>query len=161
HIAETLHALHEAGALVEGLRPDQVVRTADGRVRWADLSTLLPLPVPAGALIRATPYTAPELMLGSDRVEARADLYHFGALLFSLHVGRELTEIDFERPGVPKDFIPLFPEVHPLLGRLVSKTFCRDLTQRFPTEEAAKEDPTGFAELLRVLEVCQRTLDRV
>ncbi len=159
--AEALDALHRAGALVEGLRPDAVVVTGDDRVCFGDLSVLLPLPVPADAPIRATHYTAPELVFAKEQADARADLYHFGALLFSLHVGRELTEMDFDRPGVPKDFFPLYPEIHPLIGRLIVKTFCRDVAQRFPTDEAAKEDATGFAELLRTLDTCGRVLDRV
>src|SRR5262249_22754920 len=150
-VAEALLGLHQAAALIEGVRPDAVVVTADGQVRFTDLSGLLPLPVPADAPVRATHYTAPELVFDKEHADARADLYHFGALLFSLHVGRELVEMDFERPGVPKDFFPLYPEVHPLFGRLMAKTFCREPGHRFPTEEAAKEDPTGFAELLHTL----------
>ena len=45
--------------------------------------------------------------------DARAGLYSFGGLLYSLHVGRELTEMDFDRPGNPKPFIPRFPDIHP------------------------------------------------
>src|SRR6202011_279140 len=61
----------------------------------------------------------------------------------------------------PKSFLQRFPDVHPLYGRLVSKTCCRDLGQRFPTEEAAREDPTGFAELIGTLQTCRRTMDQV
>src|SRR5438445_3981108 len=67
--------------------------------------------------------------------------------------------MDFEsQQGVPKPIVPTFPDVHPLFARLVSKTFTREPTERFPTEEAAREDPTGFTELMRVLENCRRTL---
>jgi protein phosphatase len=160
-IAGALYHLHQHGAILEGLRPDIVVVAASGEARFTDLSDLLPLPLPANPPIRATPYTAPELILASDRADARADLYSFGAMLYALHVGRELTELDFEFQGVPKPFLQRFPDVHPLFGRLVAKTFCRELGNRFPTEEAAGEDPTGFVELIRTLETCQRALDRV
>jgi protein phosphatase len=160
-VAEALQDLHRAGAILETLRPEILVVTAQGQARLTDLSDLLPLPLPPDPPLRATYYTAPELVLSSDQADARADLYTFGALLFALHVGRELAEMDFERQGAPKPFIELFPDAHPLLARLLSKTFCRDPGQRFPTEEAAAEDRTGFAELLRTLEVCRQTLDRV
>jgi protein phosphatase len=101
------------------------------------------------------------LTQSGQKVDERADLYGFGAMLYALHVGRELTEMDFERPGFPKPFIPRFPDIHPLFGRLITKTFRRELTARFPTEEAAAEDPTGFAELIRNLEVCRQTFDEV
>jgi protein phosphatase len=76
-------------------------------------------------------------------------------------VGRELAEFDFERPGTPKSFLARFPDVHPLFGRLVSMTFQRNPASRFPSEEAAAQDRTGFAELIRNLEVCARTFDQV
>jgi serine/threonine protein phosphatase PrpC len=130
-------------------------------VIFNDLSDLLALPLPAAALIRSTFYTAPELVLTPDQADARADLFGFGALLFVLFMGRELADMDFERPGVPKPFLPQFPDVHPLLGRVISKTFCPDRDARLPTDEAIEEDVTGFKELIRLLELCRRTLDQV
>jgi protein phosphatase len=160
-VTEAVQDLHQAGTLLEALRPDGIVVTPTGQARLTDLSELLPLPLPPGAPIRATPYTAPELVAAPERADARANLYSIGALIYALHLGRELTDVDFEGPGTPKEFIPLFPDVHPLLGRLVSKTFCREPDRRFPTDEALREDPTGFSELIRALEVCRRSLDNV
>src|SRR5207302_2380019 len=37
----------------------------------------------------------------------------------------------------------------------------RDLNTRFPTDEAGKEDRTGFTELSRTLDTCARTFDKV
>jgi protein phosphatase len=72
-------------------------------------------------------------------------------MLYALHLGRELTEMDFERQGVPKPFVMRFPDAHPGLARIVMKTFVRETASRFPTEEAAKNDPSGFVELARTL----------
>lgn len=156
-IAEALSALHEAGAVIEGLRPDIVRVTEDGRAILFDLSDLLPLPVPTDAPIQATLYTAPELIFDPAHADARSDLYGFGAMIYALHLGRELTEMDFERQGVPKPFVMRFPDAHPGLARIIMKTCTRELHQRFPTEEAARTDPTGFQELIQAL----RTLGRV
>jgi protein phosphatase len=87
-------------------------------------------------------------------------LYSFGAMVYALNEGRNLSEMDFER-GAPKSFILRYPEAHPLLARLVTKTFNRDLGWRFPSDEASREDATGFTELIHVLETCGRVLDNV
>jgi serine/threonine protein phosphatase PrpC len=160
-LAEGLLGLHEAGAMLEGLRPDIVVVTPAGQAVLTDLSDLLPLPLPPDPHVRGTLYSAPELLGARETVDARADLYSFGAMVYALHIGRELTEQAFERPGVPKPFIPFFPDIHPLFGRLISKTFTHEPVNRFPTDEAGRDDPTGFAELIRTLEVCRRTLSTV
>lgn len=160
-IAHALRALHEAGAQIEGLRPELVMVTLGGLAVIHDLTDLLPLPLTAGVQLRGTPYSAPELLLTPDHVDARADLYGFGAMLYALLLGRELTEIDFWFYGTPKPYPDRFPDAHPMLGRLLGRTFCRDPGQRFPTKEFAEDDPTGFDELIRVLTVCGRELDRV
>jgi protein phosphatase len=161
-VAETLHRLHQGNAILEGLRPDIIVVGTDGHVRFTDVSDLLPLPVPSQTPVRASLYTAPELLSAQQDVDARADLYSFGAMLYALSVGRELNErTDFDGPGNPKAFIPRFPDTHPAFGRLMMKTFRKEVEARFPTDEAGKEDATGFAELIRTLEVLKRTYDNV
>jgi serine/threonine protein phosphatase PrpC/serine/threonine protein kinase len=160
-IAEALASLHQLSVIYEGLRPDVIVVTAEGQARLNDLSDLLALPLAADAPVRGTLYTAPELLSHSGSVDARADLYSFGAMLYALHVGRELAEMDFDRPGHPKPFIPRFPDIHPAFGRLIHKTFRREVEARFPSDEAAREDKTGFLELIRTLQVLQRTFDNV
>ncbi len=156
-MAEILQTLHKQHAILEGLRPDEITVTAEGKVRLNDLADLLPLPLPPLTPIRGTLYTAPEIAAGNAKVDARASLYSFGAMLYALHLGRELSDVDFDRPGHPKPFIPRFPDIHPAFGRLMMKTFRRDVEARFPTDEAAKEDATGMTELIRSLHTLRRT----
>jgi serine/threonine protein phosphatase PrpC len=158
-VAEILHQLHQRNTILEGLRPEIIVISPDGHARLTDLGELLPLPLPADLPLQRLLYTAPEVLAG--KADARADLYSFGAMLYALHVGRDLNEIDFDRSGTPKPFIPRFPDIHPAFGRLMSKTFRTDVTGRFPSDEASKEDPTGFVELIRTLRTLGRTLDNV
>jgi protein phosphatase len=161
-IAEALHQLHQTGAVLEGLRPDLVTVTDEGQAVLNDLSDLLPLPVPAGAQLRANLYTAPELVLDPQKADARSALYSFGATLYALeYLHHDLEEKDFEAKYQPKQITDRYPDVHPLFFRLICKTFVKDPNTRFPTDEAGKEDPTGFVELLRSLEICRKTLDRV
>jgi serine/threonine protein phosphatase PrpC len=158
-VAEILQRLHQCNVILEGLRPEIIVVSPDGHARLADLGDLLPLPLPADLPLRRTLYTAPEVVAG--KADARADLYSFGAMLYALHVGRDLNEIDFDRSGTPKPFIPRFPDIHPAFGRLMTKTFRKDVEGRFPSDEASKEDATGFVELIRTLHTLGRTLDNV
>ncbi|HYV39867.1 MAG TPA: protein phosphatase 2C domain-containing protein [Gemmataceae bacterium] len=161
-IAETLSALHQAGVICESLRPDIITVNGQGQAVLTDLGELLPLPVPPGTQIRGSLYTAPELVLSPESADSRADLYGFGAMLYALeYLHHGLEEKDFERQFSPKLITDRYPDVHPGFFRLISKTFNRDLNTRFPTDEAIKEDATGFAELLRTLDVCQRTFDSV
>ena len=51
--------------------------------------------------------------------------------------------------------------MHPLLPRLLNKTFVRDPAARFPTDEASRTDPTGYTELIQTLGVCKRAFDCV
>ncbi|HEY7315905.1 MAG TPA: protein phosphatase 2C domain-containing protein [Gemmataceae bacterium] len=158
-VAEILHQLHQYNTILEGLRPEIIVIAPEGRARLTDLGDLLPLPLPADLPLRRTLYTAPEVLAG--KADARADLYSFGAMLYALHVGRDVNEIDFNRDGTPKPFIPRFPDIHPAFGRLMSKTFRKDVEGRFPSDEAAREDVTGCVELIRTLQTIGRTLDNV
>jgi PPM family protein phosphatase len=161
-IAEALAALHQAGVILEGVRPDLVVVTDAGTAVLADVSDLLPLPVPPNPPLRALLFTAPELILSPTTADARADLYSFGAMLYALeYLHHPPEEKDFEKQFVPRQISDRFPDVHPLLLRLINKTFVRDINTRFPTDEAGKVDSTGFAELIRTLEVCRRAFDQV
>ena len=161
-IAEGLAALHEAGAIIEGMRPELITVSGKGQAVITDLSDLLPLPVPDSTPIKCTLYTAPELVLNPSSADARSDLYSFGAMMYSLeYLGHSLEEKDFERQFTPRQITDRFPDVHPAFFRLVNKTFVRDLNTRFPTDEASKEDKTGFTELIKTLDVLCRTLDNV
>ena len=160
-IAGALQKLHKNGAILEAIRPSLVIVAPDGQARLNDISDLLPLPLPPSAPVRGTFYTAPELAACSKNLDARASLYSFGAMIYALFEQHELTEMDFDRNGSPKPILGRYPDIHPLMFRLLSKTFVRDTGYRFPSDEASKEDPTGFAELIRVLDLCGRTLDQV
>jgi protein phosphatase len=161
-LAETLHALHQAGAICESLRPEVVAITPQGHATLTDLGDLLPIPIPPGTTVRVSLYTAPEVVLTPDQADGRADLYGFGALLYALeYLHHGLEEKDFEKPFTPNQITDRYPDVHPGFFRLISKTFQRELAVRFPTDEAVKEDATGFVELIRTLDVCRRTFDSV
>ncbi len=160
-LAEALSQLHQAGAVVEGLRPEMIVVTAGGQAIMRDLGELLPFPLPKSVPLKGLFSTAPELLLHPEDADERADLYTFGALLYALLMGRELTELDFTLSGHPRPYVDRCPDMNPYLARVLSKTFVRDIDDRFPTGDGQLEDPTGFRELITTLKACARNLDYV
>jgi protein phosphatase len=158
-LAEIMETLHRLGAMVEGIRPDIVIITDEGEPRITDLSDLIPLPLTSDVQLRGTLYTAPELLSSPQTADARADLYSFGAMILALNLGHELTERQFLKPGNPKPIFNDYPDMHPALGRLLMKTFNRQVEARFPTDEAVKSDPSGFGELIKTLKVLARIMD--
>ena len=161
-VAEALHAIHQSKAILEGIRPDLITIQANGQATINDLSDLLPLPLPPNPPIRGTLYAAPEVVAARSNTDARSDHYSFGGMLYGLMIGHDLNESDFDKKsGLPKNFIARLPDVHPLVGRIISKTFCRDPQIRFPTDEAGKKEPTGFAELIDCLATAQRIMPNV
>src|SRR5205085_4082243 len=158
-LADLLRTLHRVGAILESLSPAQIRISPLGQVLLDPTVSLLPLPLPAKAPVRPTTASAPEL-LGGGPVDARSDLYCFGALLYALELGHELSEPDFRGPGDPKPFLERFPDAHPFLGRLIHKTLNPEREERFPTGGEA-EDLSGFTELVRTLQEAQRALGRV
>jgi PPM family protein phosphatase len=160
-IAEALERLHFAGAIVEGLRPEMVVVSPTGIAILADLTDLLPLPLPPDVPLRGGFATAPELLLNPAEVDERADIYTFGAMTYALLLGRELSDLDFTMAGMPRPFPERIPDSNPFLTRLMAKSFVREPAQRFPTSDGSIADPTGFRELIHALDACRRNLDRV
>jgi serine/threonine protein phosphatase PrpC len=157
-LTDLLRALHRAGAILEALRPEQVRISPLGQVLLDPTVVLVPLPTPRDAPVRPSLVSAPELIDGQG-IDARADLYCVGTVLYALELGHELTELDFRGRGDPYPFLDRFPDAHPLLGRLLGKTLARYREQRFPT--VGGNDPSGFDELIGTLVEAQRTLGRV
>ena len=160
-IAGALDRLHFAGEIVESLRPEMIVVSPNGVAILADFGELLPLPLPDDVPLRGGFSTAPELLLNPTESDARADLFAFGALLYALLLGRELSDLDFTLTGTPKHFLERVPDANPFVVRLLARTFVRDPSERFPTADGALIDPTGFHELIAALGACRRNLDRV
>ncbi|RMH01552.1 MAG: FHA domain-containing protein [Planctomycetota bacterium] len=94
--ARALEHAHGRGLLHHDVKPGNLLRTADGTVKLADLG-LVGLPGEAASAPRAgSPhYMAPERILRRP-VDARSDLYSLGCTLFALLSG----EHPFERDGV-------------------------------------------------------------
>ncbi len=97
-IAEALQEAHERGVIHRDLKPGNAVVTPKGRVKVLDFG-LAKLLQPIGDLTQTDgwselgstggtlPYMSPEQLLGHD-VDARADIYALGVVLYEMVAGR-------------------------------------------------------------------------
>jgi len=93
-IAEALTKIHEAGYAHRDLKPDNIIRRADGSLVILDLGLARELPDDpddpnrAGVQIGSAEYMAPEQALDGTTARAAADIYALGCMLYELCSGR-------------------------------------------------------------------------
>jgi eukaryotic-like serine/threonine-protein kinase len=137
-VAEALAALHERGIVHRDLKPSNVflvdgrldgIKLLDFGLARMDTTTRV---TDAGTLLGTVAYMAPEQARGSDRLDARADVFALGCLLFecltgqtpfaAVHTTAVLTKILFEDTPRLGQRLPGAPEaLDALLGRMLSK----------------------------------------
>ena len=93
-ILDALIRVHEARFVHRDLKPDNLVRTPDGRVVILDLGLARKLPddpddpTRANVQVGSLEYMAPEQIEDSAMADERSDLYAFGCILYELCAGR-------------------------------------------------------------------------
>ena len=93
-ILDALAAVHAAGFVHRDLKPDNIVRRPDGSIVILDLGLARKIPVDPddptrpGVVVGSLEYIPPEQLLDAASVDARADLYAFGCVLYELCAGR-------------------------------------------------------------------------
>jgi hypothetical protein len=153
---QILHALahvHSAGLVHRDLKPGNVLVETNGGhsccVKLTDFGLAAPAGVadPPGTISGSLPYLAPEAFLG-QALDARADLYGLGILLFQLATG------ELPAPGRSADAVlrwhltgpPADPlRLRPRFPRRLSRFICRLTTRR---REERPADAWSALELL-------------
>ncbi|WP_437731854.1 protein kinase domain-containing protein [Sorangium sp. So ce1335] len=164
-VAEALAAVHARGIVHRDLKPTNVflpggdigsAKLIDfGIARQADATYELTL---TGSAIGTPAYMAPERVRGDLDVDARADLYSIGCLLFECITGRSpfvaqhplsvLAKVLFEAAPRPSTFCPNIP---PSLDLLVTRLLAKN-----PAERPA--DAGEIAAELRMLSVVEGSM---
>lgn len=89
-VARALTYIHERGLIHRDVTPGNIMVTPDGHARLMDFGVVKELGADltaAGEVIGTVAYMAPE-QISSDSLDARADLYSLGAVLYLMLTGR-------------------------------------------------------------------------
>ena len=151
-IAEALVAAHAQGIVHRDLKPGNVMMTPGGaklldfglarlrRMPGLELSTTAPANTGGtspGLIAGTLPYMAPEQLEGRD-VDARVDVFAFGAVLYEMVTGRkafdgasEASVISAILSSEPPRLPTIQPSTPPAVDRLVQTCLAKDRTARW------------------------------
>jgi serine/threonine protein kinase len=150
-IADALEMAHRQGIVHRDLKPSNVMLTASGiklldfglarAVTPASPSTLTSSPTEAltreGSLLGTLSYMAPEQLEGKE-VDARADIFAFGAVLYEMATGRKAFAGDSQASVIssimtqdPPPISQLQPLAAPGLDRVVRACLAKDREERW------------------------------
>ncbi|MBP1852477.1 serine/threonine-protein kinase [Rhizobium halophytocola] len=142
-----LGCIHAAGIVHRDIKPANVMLTDDGTVKLTDFGIARLTAMEAtGAGMAGTPsYMAPEQLMGTE-VDARADIYATGVVLYELLTGQKPykgggVEALFEavrngRMTCPSELVPTLP---PALDDIVLKAMNVDREKRFADAREMRE----------------------
>ena len=152
-----LTAAHAADVLHRDLKPENVILARDGRAVITDFGIARALASAelartAAGMVGTPAYMAPEQVEGSIDLDARADLYALGAMLFELITGKPAWPGDsviaiaaarlLRPPPDPRVHLPELPEPAALV---VLRLMARAREERYATAEEASQALSALA----------------
>lgn len=156
-ICAGLAAAHAAGVVHRDLKPENVMMAKDGRVVIMDFGIARARVEDAsrtqvGAAIGTPAYMSPEQVQGLEDIDARADVYAFGAMLYELFTGvqpwrgESIVAVAAARlMQPPPDPCLKRPSLPVACGEFVKRCMARDRDHRFAS---ADEVSAALASLL-------------
>jgi len=164
---EALDYAHAAGVIHRDVSPANMILAEDGSLKLTDFGLAKSLTdirlTQTGTLLGSLYYASPEQIRGNAALDARADIYSLGAVLFEMVTGEKLFASDnpftvmlahVEQP--PRRPSEVLPGLSPELDEIMMKALDKDPEKRFPSAEVFRcalnsirdipAGPSGFAQ---------------
>jgi serine/threonine-protein kinase len=151
--AGALGAAHDAGIIHRDLKPDNIHIVPDREITGGERVKVLDFGIAkltgtssgpgshktrTGAMMGSPMYMSPEQCRGAGEVDARADIYSLGCVMYHIATGRTPFEAEgvgeiiakhiYEEPAPPRSHAP---EVSPELEAIILEAIAKDPTARY------------------------------
>ena len=149
-VCEGLAAAHRLDIVHRDLKPQNIMLDGNGQVRIMDFGisrSLRAKGITADGMMIGTPeYISPEQAEGK-KIDARTDIYAFGAILFEMVTGKVpfdgettlsiILKHKLEPPPDPRKLNPRLPKE---VGQIILKCLEKDRERRYPSADALCAD---------------------
>ncbi|WP_437808068.1 serine/threonine protein kinase [Sorangium sp. So ce1078] len=151
-VLEVLDVAHGLGIVHRDIKPDNLFLTSSGGVKVLDFGIARMkqggsnVRTRIGAMLGTIPYMSPEQIAGGQ-IDGRADIFAVGATMFRVltkrhvHEGSTESELLIKMATQPAPALrTVAPSVSPEVGAIVDRALAFDLSRRYPTARAMRED---------------------